>query len=267
MRGSYGNIHYSNRNTFGSNRAISLDANPRRMSDGIQTVTSDSSVYYNQHRSMDHDTYKSDSNNVLPAKVVVETEEHSKTPQEETNSGGKPTGTNRVQPSSTNNKFVKKSLCNNNNNNNNNTTSSNISSTKTIISRLRQLTGRLSFTFDKEARRVSSLNQKSAATSNQMAATSIKNNNMPNNCCSADASKQPLVNKTERGRALSLDVPPTKYNFNSGASSNDGSRKSLASTKNDESLADDSGENTENSVFITNNNTKKGSDGIDGADI
>lgn len=47
MRGSYGNIHTNHRNNFGANRAVSLDQYRRMSSDGIQSVTSDSSVFYN----------------------------------------------------------------------------------------------------------------------------------------------------------------------------------------------------------------------------
>lgn len=53
IRNSYGNIHgyHSNRNNFGSNRAVSLDqysTNNRRLSDGLQQVISDSNVFYNR---------------------------------------------------------------------------------------------------------------------------------------------------------------------------------------------------------------------------
>lgn len=53
IRGSYGNIHNNfHRSHFGANRAVSLDAQcqSRRMSsDGIQSVISDSSVFYHVH--------------------------------------------------------------------------------------------------------------------------------------------------------------------------------------------------------------------------
>lgn len=59
MRASYGNIHnyHNNRSSFGANRAVSLDqysANNRRMSDGLQQVTSDNNVYYKQHHLHQH---------------------------------------------------------------------------------------------------------------------------------------------------------------------------------------------------------------------
>lgn len=53
IRGSYGNIH-NNFHRFGANRAVSLDAqcqNRRMSSDGIQSVISDSSVFYHVHSS------------------------------------------------------------------------------------------------------------------------------------------------------------------------------------------------------------------------
>lgn len=53
IRGSYGNIH-NNFHRFSANRAVSLDAqcqNRRMSSDGIQSVISDSSVFYHVHSS------------------------------------------------------------------------------------------------------------------------------------------------------------------------------------------------------------------------
>lgn len=286
MRGSYGNILQNNYNsrttTFGSNRAISLDhySNHRRMSDGIQTVTSDSTVYYHQ-RLHDQDILirqtagskmSSSCQGSSDVKLLVSEEPMVAAASTGNNSAisskiHTPTmmaatdisDTNRVQSSKNNN---------NNNNSNNNSNLSNSkpvksklsssvncsSSPKSIITRLRQLTGRLSFSFDKESRRMSSgapqtiINKTSPMGS--VNSTSKNNNMMPNLCCNTKGAIEGRVvnDVTSRNRAYSLDVPTTRYNYNSSAgSSYNGSHKSLSSNRNDE--ADDSTDN--NSVFAS----------------
>jgi hypothetical protein len=258
VRGSYGNLphNYNSRTTsFGSNRAISLDHyNHRRMSDGIQTVTSDSTVYYHQRvneqdvllrASAASDKRSSSCQGSTEVKLVVSEDPMGKSEAAEADENEEP---NRVQlnnNSSLTSKTLKSKLA------------SSVScspksqvntSPKSILTRLRQLTGRLSFSFDKESRRMSSGTQTIIKTS----PASTKNNNaMANICCNAKSSACGPNKSGEaqaRNRAYSLDVPATKYyNNSSGASSNDGSRKSLSSNKNDD--ADDSADN--NSVFAS----------------
>jgi hypothetical protein len=89
----------------------------------------------------------------------------------------------------------------------------------------------------------------------------IKTNNVSchekNSACGL---KTPETMATARSRAYSLDVPTTRYfNNSSGASSNDGSRKSLSSNRNDD--AEDSTDN--NSVFAS----KKMSGEVEANDI
>lgn len=258
VRGSYGNLQHnynSRTNTFGSNRAISLDHyNHRRMSDGIQTVTSDSTVYY-QQRLHEQDALsraacgkKSSSyQGTTDIKLLVSEEPMARhTLQASDSATDENDEPNRVQ--SNNN-------CSLTSKNPKSKLSSSVSvsnSPKSIITRLRQLTGRLSFSFDKDSRRVSSGTQTIIKTSPVSVNSSLKNNNMmPNMCCNTKSALEGRSMKTSdvpsRNRAFSLDVPPTKYYNSSNASSNDGSRKSLSSNKNDD--ADDSADN--NSVFAT----------------
>lgn len=75
MRASYGNIHNypNNRSSFGANRAVSLDqysANNRRMSDGLQQVTSDNNVYYKQHHLHQHQQQHRSLENEVPATIT-----------------------------------------------------------------------------------------------------------------------------------------------------------------------------------------------------
>lgn len=281
MKGSYGNIlsnSYSRTNTFGNNRAISLDhySNHRRMSDGIQTVTSDSTVYYHQ-RLHDQDNLllraaNASKNSSCQAstevKLLVSSGEDQltmKCPVQSTIDNS-----NRVQSSN-----------NNNNNNtmhssNNNCTTSNVtsknvksklsgnvtcsSSPKSIITRLRQLTGRLSFSFEKDARRMSgggvNAPQASIIKTSTSPPNSKNNNMMPNICCNTKSAIGSAASNdaTSRNRAYSLDVPPMKFNYNSsGASSNNGSHKSLSSTtnRNDELVAGDDSTDTNSAVFAS----------------
>lgn len=214
IRGSYGNLphNYNSRTTsFGSNRAISLDhyGNHRRMSDVIQTVTSDSTVYYHQRlneqdalsRAAKQNSIQGPTtDNVMPRTVHQDAEENDEASRVQSNN-------NCSLPS----KNVKPKLSS--------SVSCTSNSPKSIISRLRQLTGRLSFSFDKEPRRMS------GGTQTQIIKTSAsKNNNTTSVCC----------NDETRNRACSLDVPASKFNSSSGASSNNGSHRSLSSNKNDD---------------------------------
>jgi hypothetical protein len=282
MRGSYGNILQNNYNsrqtTFGSNRAISLDhySNHRRMSDGIQTVTSDSTVYYHQ-RLHDQDMILRTiagrkSSGSADVKLLVTEEpaarhstlatagQQQQAPQLSTTTAtDERSDSNRVQSNNSNNSASNvtcKSQVKSSKLSSSNVTYS--SSPKSIITRLRQLTGRFSFSFDKESRRMSSGTQQTIIKALPGAVTNnsppMNNNLMPNICCNAKSAIG-SVDVTSRNRAYSLDVPATRYNYNSSAgSSNNGSHKSLSSNKNDE--ADDSTDN--NSVFASKKMSAEG---------
>lgn len=307
-RGSYGNLqnNYNSRtNTFGSNRAISLDHyNHRRMSDGIQTVTSDSTVYYHQRANEQEMLLRASGgggvidggkkslscqsstdtklhhiaeirnndehlSNLLPSSLNQTTEQTSIDENEEPN---------RVHFNKSS--FLSRSF------RSKLSSSVNCSSNspKSIITRLRQLTGRLSFSFDKDTRRLSGSGGGSASGGNASSivssggqqsmmksshqtninSSSVKNNNMmPNICCNAKSAVDGrgslrCADAAARNRAYSLDVPTTRYHFNSsGASSNDGSHKSLSSNKNDDA------EDDNNSVFTP----KKMSTEVEAPDI
>lgn len=315
MRGSYGNIHHgSSRNTFGSNRAISLDqysAGNRRLSDGIQTVTSDSSVYYNQHSHQPQQIIppvKQKSDDVLlvgnkmgKLQSRVADDEGSKLLNNENSRAQCNNCTNvmnnnrNFSTNMTSNTIKLKSGSNSSNNNNFSSTSS----SKTLLARLRNLTGKLSFSFDKESRRLSSNSISSGVIANKISQSEFqaqsnqqlvtiappspsknagKANNNYYNINSMDLDMSKKATNSNRGRAFSLDVPPSRFNFNnSNTSSNDGSRKSLVSSiKNDDSLGGSTNSNTtlsnqDNSIFVNNSSTAKGRpsevDTLDGVDI
>lgn len=299
-RGSYGNLQHnynSRTNTFGSNRAISLDHyNHRRMSDGIQTVTSDSTVYYHQRaneqetllRSIEGSGSSADNGqksrscqgskgDMRPPKehICCKSSTPLTTAQSDQPPADENEEPNRVHFSKSN--FLSRSF--------RSKLSSSVNcspnSPKSIITRLRQLTGRLSFSFDKDARRLSGSGGSASVvvganvggqavikTSPVNVHSPSKNNNvMPNICCNAKSaidgrgSVRCCHDIASRNRAFSLDVPTTKYHFNSsGASSNDGSHKSLSSAKNDD--GDDDTES--NSIFTT---SKKMSAEVEAPDI
>lgn len=252
QRGSYGNLphNYNSRTTsFGSNRAISLDHyNHRRMSDGIQTVTSDSTVYYHQ-RVNEQDVLlraagekrSSSCQGSTEVKLVVSEDPMGKNEASAvTDENEEPNRVHSNNNSSLTSKSLKSKLAS--------SVTCSPNSPKSILTRLRQLTGRLSFSFDKESRRTSSGTQTIIKTS----PASAKNNATPNVCCTAKSSacgNSKSGDATARNRAYSLDVPVAKYfNNSSDASSN----------KNDD--ADDS---TDNSAFAS----KKLSAEVEAADI
>lgn len=277
MRGSYGNIlqnNYNSRtNTFGYNRAISLDhySNHRRMSDGIQTVTSDSTVYYHHQRLHDQDNLllRAATAGKSEVKLLVSSNEEPmnnlKCPIQSSMAvssaaaaavNDNVSDTNRVQSS------------NNSNNNNNNcsslvTSKSNLksklsgsvtcsNSPKSIITRLRQLTGRLSFSFDKDASRRINTGSTPQAIIKTSTSPSKNNNMMPNICCNTKSAMGNSSEISTRNRAYSLDVPPIKFNYNSsGASSNNGSHKSLSSNRNEELVIADDSTDTNSAVFAS----------------
>lgn len=271
IRGSYSNIH-SNRPHFGSNRAVSLDqySNNRRMSDGLQAVISDQSVFYNQrqHRSLDHEVLYSS----VPEKTNINPY-HPKTIEDCEVNLHSCFGTNKisalqhtnikVQNVNASNNNINMHNNNNNNNNNNNTPTH---GARSIISRLKQLTGRLSFSFDTASKDAKRLN-------NTNIASNIKNNNadeFPTSkasgyCCHMNLNQSSIKPKyfennvhlqnvpetttisgttttstttsqsgiPTRNRTYSLDVP-NKVNRYSGSSCGDSRKSITSSNKNDE---------------------------------
>lgn len=184
MRGSHGNIHsyHNNRSHFGANRAVSLDqysTHNRRSSDGLQQVTSDNNVYYNQqHRSLDGE---------VPATI---TECNTKCANDEMSSGGDvrsdpihrnlklsslddkgrahqqqnyphqhhPSQHNQQQQQPSNQSQQQQQQQHKHMSNKILSTASSAANngTKSFMSRLRQFSSRFSFTFDRDSKRNSS---------------------------------------------------------------------------------------------------------------
>lgn len=278
VRGSHGNIHayHSNRCNFGANRAVSLDqygTNNRRMSEGLPAVTSDTQVFYNHHH-FQHHTHQNHHHNYLlnnssetdgttnsstDAKLNEEDCENknlSVSPYFGSSGGvGSERGVVHIPKE-------EKPLMPTSNPLNKIQNSSRDGATKSFISRLRQLTGRFSFSFDKDnSRRISS-------SCGEAAPLPIKNNNAepPKSgggyCCSITVSphlksrnNEYIIqsNNTSRNRAQSLDVP-TNFNRYS-CSSGDGSRKSSSSRNDDNSRCPMS-----DPIDDNNSNTKDGGD-------
>lgn len=281
MRGSYGNIHNS-RSNFGANRAVSLDqysTGNRRSSDGLQQVTSDNNVYYNQRqqRSMDNEAISENTVNQTisenDSKLASTTDAASS--EMDTNSDNL-------------NKNIcidesKQGKCNTNKTQSNSNTQGN--GTKTFMSRLRQLTGRFSFSFDKDPKR-------SFIAAAQTINTTVRNNNssetatMPKSggfCC-VNKNPSPIHNPkgdyvalatstggsncatvttaSTRSRAYSLDVPVRTRYSNSSNSGGGDSRKSSRNDDNNHMLL----MMEDNNSNQTNNTIDNKSDVIDGAE-
>lgn len=276
MRGSYGNIHNSRLN-FGANRAVSLDqysTSNRRSSDGLQQVTSDHNVYYNQrqHRSMDNEPISenyvnqtiSENDSALQSADAVSSEIDNNSDNLNKNICIDESKQNKANPTKM-------------------TSTQSTNGTKSFMSRLRQLTGRFSFSFDKDPKR--SIIPTSAAA--QSITNSSRNNNssdasaIPRTggfCCSnrnvsplhnvkGDYSvvatstgscggfnctpPPPAVTTTAplRSRAYSLDVP-TRSRY---SSSNSGGGDSRKSSKNDDNhillmMEDNNSNQTNNTI-------------------
>lgn len=267
MRGSHGNIHsyHNNRSHFGANRAVSLDqysTHNRRSSDGLQQVTSDNNVYYNQqHRSLDGE---------VPATI---TECNSKSANDEMSSGGEirsdPIHRN-LKSSSLDDKSKSHQQQNQSHQHHNPTqhlnqqpltqqqqqqhkhmsnkilstaSSAANNGTKSFMSRLRQFSSRFSFTFDRDSKRNSSSH--GSITRNNNAHESLLPITKGSFCCTnkttspihqpskqhqqVDSIHPASVNEfSARHRAHSLDVVRTRQ-YSSSNSEN--SRKS---SRNDE---------------------------------
>lgn len=282
MRGSYGSIHNSRLN-FGANRAVSLDqysTGNRRSSDGLQQVTSDHNVYYNQRqqRSMDNEPI---SENTINQPI---SEDDSALPSTDAVSSEMDANTDNL------NRNVcvedaKQTKCNSGKAANAQSTNG----TKSFMSRLRQLTGRFSFSFDKDPKR-------SFLASAQTITSSAKNNNSNDSssapkasgfCCS-NKNSSPLHNaKGEygtgattaggcgvgtncgpamattaslRSRAYSLDVP-TRSRYSSSNSGD--SRKSSKNDDNNHIMLLMMEDNNSNQTNQTIDNKSDLLDGVD----
>lgn len=252
MRGSHGNIHSypNNRSNFGANRAVSLDqysTHNRRLSDGLQQVTSDNNVYYNhqQHRSLDGE---------VPA-TITENIPFPKSATDDLSSGGdiRSDPINRNLKSSMSlddksklNQQHSHSQQQQHNKHMSNKILSTASSaanngTKSFMSRLRQFSSRFSFTFDRDSKRNNGSNAN--ITRNNNAHESMLPITKASFCCTnktASPHHQPTKHHVEsvhpapvtdlsgRHRAHSLDVVRTRQ-YSSSNSEN--SRKS---SRNDE---------------------------------
>lgn len=252
MRGSHGNIHsyHNNRSNFGANRAVSLDqysTHNRRSSDGLQQVTSDNNVYYNQHqhRSLDGE---------VPATITESIPFNKSSANDDLSSGGDI----RSDPLNSNSKPSDEKVKTNQLQQQNNQiqqphkyTSNKILSTagsaanngtKSFMSRLRQFSSRFSFTFDRDAKRNNSTNTN--ITRNNNANESVLPITKGSFCCANKISSplhhqhtmkqvegvhaMPSNDLSARHRAHSLDVVRTRQ-YSSSNSEN--SRKS---SRNDE---------------------------------
>ena len=250
IRGSHGNIHshQTNRSNFGANRAVSLDqysTNNRRSSDGLQQVTSDNNVYYNQrqHRSLDNDMANA---KILENALKLKTARDSSGDDKNNDTINKNVS-GIDQPES-----KQQSLKNDTNKINSNTGSAINNGTKSFMSRLRQLTGRFSFSFDKDSKRglVSTTQNSNAIRNNNLNESTLSKTTF---CCSTKSNtKHDIIASTTttggittnattiattvgptatgaattRNRAYSLDVPVRTRHSGSSNSGGGDSRKS-----------------------------------------
>lgn len=208
-RGSHGNIHNNyNRSYFGVSKAVSLDQyNSRRLSDGIQPESDENSMSFSrQHRSLDNEaiyTNRMDNSSEKP------TPDSTRPIEDVQNMNQSPccvSPTQAIAPMASN---VQPNRCSN--------------ESKTFMSRLRQLTGRFSFSFEKDPKRVTPLTTNLIALKNNNADT-VKGQycvNLTNrNSLSVSANKQSVP----RNRAFSLDVPVGRCSTSSGGSCDDNNR-------------------------------------------
>ena len=123
---------------------------------------------------------------------------------------------------------------------------------RSFLSRLRQLTGRLTgFSFDKDPRRVSNASSELQATP----MTPSRNNNADapkctGYCCPLSGASPHLKSKADillansaRNRAYSLDVPTPRKRHSSSSGGGGSSRKSSSTSRNDNHDTDDAADN------------------------
>ncbi|KAJ6634640.1 High affinity cGMP-specific 3',5'-cyclic phosphodiesterase 9A, partial [Pseudolycoriella hygida] len=206
-RGSHGNIHNNyHRSYFGVSKAVSLDQyNSRRLSDGVPQGADENSISFNrQHRSLDNEaiyTNRMDNNSdkptpdsMRPAEDLQNMNPCCVSPIQST----APISSNVIQPNRLSNE------------------------SKTFMSKLRQLTGRFSFSFEKDPKRVTPLSTNLISLKNNNADT-IKGQycvNLANRNSLTVSNKQSIP----RNRALSLDVPVNRCSTSSGGSCDENNR-------------------------------------------
>lgn len=208
-RGSYGNIHNNyHRSYFGVSKAVSLDQyNSRRLSDGTQQGPDENSISFNrQHRSLDNEviyTNRMDNSSDKPTpdstRPIEDLQNMNQSPCCVSPTHGNAPMSSNIQPNRCNNE------------------------SKTFFGRLRQLTGRFSFSFEKDPKRVTPLATNLIALKNNNADT-VKGQycvNLTNRNSLTVSNKQNIP----RNRAFSLDVPPVgRCSTSSGGSCDDNNR-------------------------------------------
>lgn len=207
-RGSHGNIHNNyHRTYFGVSKAVSLDQyNSRRLSDGTQQGPDENSITYNrQHRSLDNEViYTNRMDNASDKPTPDSTrpiEDLQNMNQTHSPSPCCVSPMQAIAPTSN----IQPNRCNN--------------ESKTFMSRLRQLTGRFSFSFEKDPKRVTPLSTNLIALKNNNADT-VKGQycvNLTNRNSLSVSNKQSIP----RNRAFSLDVPVGRCSTSSGGSCGD----------------------------------------------
>lgn len=247
MRGSHGNIHnHNSRTNFGANRAVSLDqysAHNRRLSDGLQQVTSDNNVYYNnqllapgtvietlklnksEHTDLSSGDIRSDSlaNRTL---TPCSTDERHKGQQPAADGQLQQAQLLQQQQPNPSSKYSSGKILST-------ASSAANNGTKSFMSRLRQFSSRFSFSFS-DSKRTNAANSITIARNNN-ANESTMTNSKGNLCCpnknvsplhqlKMDAVHASPIDPNTRNRAHSLDVVRTRQNSSSNNSAD--SRKS-----------------------------------------
>lgn len=244
MRGSHGNIHnnHNNRSNFGANRAVSLDqysAHNRRLSDGLQQVTSDNNVYYNQ-------LHRPDGTVTVTETLQLNKSENTDLSSSEIRSDSIANRT--ITPCSTDEKHKNSQpnqhqLQQQQQQQSNKYSSGKILSTassaanngtKSFMSRLRQFSSRFSFSFGDGKRHTNATNSITITRNNNANESTLANSK--GNLCCANKNASPLhqlkmdtvhaspIDPNTRNRAHSLDVV-VRTRQNSSSNSGD-SRKS-----------------------------------------
>lgn len=207
-RGSHGNIHNNyHRSYFGVSKAVSLDQYSRRLSDGVQPGPDENSISFNrQHRSLDNEVIYSNRMDNSSDKATRPIEDL----QNMNQSPCCVSPTQVIAPMSSN---IQPNRCNN---------ESKHCVKEGLFSRLRQLTGRFSFSFEKDPQRVTPLSTNLIALKNNNA-DPVKGQfcvNLTNRNSLTVSNRQSVT----RNRAFSLDVPVGRCSTSSGGSCDDNNR-------------------------------------------
>lgn len=251
MRGSYGNIHnyHNNRSNFGANRAVSLDqysANNRRSSDGLQQVTSDNNVYYNQHqhRSLDNDVPATITENVRLTTTGDESSScgdvrsdgdtlNRNIPIDDKFKAQQQQFYQFQQQQQQHNKYTSNKILSS-------ASSAANNGTKSFMSRLRQLTGRLNFSFDRDPKRNNTItasppNANVARNNNSHETTPITKSSF---CCSNRNPSSPSHNRKNEliviggGSATAATASNTNSNILSAAAATVAASDPSSNTRN-----------------------------------